>query len=194
MERTATAIDEFVSSEPPGLSRREPQRGDKPRGSLCLHNAKPLPTTTMKTDTLAELIHAKRGCLTHLRDLGRKQFELIDTGEMTALLDLLAVKQRSLVQLQKIERSLDPFRDQDASQRRWHNESDRRTCVEQLQQCEVLLGESITQEKCSEEKLRRRRDEAAKRLHGVHQSGRARGAYTAGTPREINQLDLLSDT
>ncbi len=148
----------------------------------------------MKIDTLAELIHARCECLTHLRDLGRKQFELIDTGEMTALLDLLAVKQRSLVQLQQIERSLDPFRDQDASQRRWRDESDRRTCAEQLQQCEVLLGEIITQEKCSEETLRRRRDETAKRLHGVHLSGRARGAYTASTPREINQLDITSDT
>ncbi len=148
----------------------------------------------MKTDTLAELIHARCECLTHLRDLGRKQFELIDTDEMTALLDLLAVKQRSLVQLQKIERSLNPFRDQDAPQRRWRSESDRCTCAEKLKQCEVLLGEIITQEKCSEETLRRRRDEAAKRLHGVHLSGRARGAYTTCTPREINQLDIISDT
>ena len=48
-----------------------------------------IPMPTLETDILADLIRAKRECLLQLRDLGRKQLELIDEGDMTALLDLL---------------------------------------------------------------------------------------------------------
>ena len=149
---------------------------------------------TLETDTLAELIGAKRECLRQIRDLGRRQFELIDADEMTALLDLLALKQRSLLRLQQIERALDPFRNQDAGQRRWRSTEARQACAEQLSQCEALLQEIVTQEKRSESTLRRRRDEAAARLQGLHAADAARGAYAAQSAADFSQLDLLSDT
>ncbi len=62
------------------------------------------------TDVLAELIRRKCACLAGLRDLGRRQLALIGDGDISALLDVLAVKQRSLLSLQQIEASLGPFR------------------------------------------------------------------------------------
>ena len=149
--------------------------------------------TAPDTDILADLVRAKRSCLIQLRDAGRRQLELIDGGNMTALLDLLAAKQRTIAQLQRIERALDPFRGQDPGQRRWRTPQNRAACSEQLQQCEMLLGEIIGQEKCSESSLTRRRDEAAVRLQGVHLAGVARGAYTAQPQPNVSQLDLLSE-
>jgi hypothetical protein len=145
------------------------------------------------TDILADLVRAKRSCLIQLRDAGRRQLELIDGGNMTALLDLLAAKQRTIVQLQRVERALDPFRGQDPDARRWRTPQDRAACCEQLQQCETLLGEIISQEKCSESNLTRRRDVAAVRLQGAHLAGVARGAYTAQPQTNVSQLDLLSE-
>lgn len=147
-----------------------------------------------ETDTLAELIQSKRECLLQLRELARRQLELIDGGEMTALLDLLAAKQRLLTKLQQTERGLDPFRGQDPHQRRWRSPEDRHLCNEQLRQCELLLAEIISQEKCGEGALRRRRDQAASRLQGANSASRARDAYTARSDDEINQLDLLSNS
>ncbi len=147
-----------------------------------------------ETDVLAESIRRKRECLLALRDMGRKQLELIDEGNMTALLDVLAAKQRTLLKLQQIERALDPFRDQDPERRRWRTPEDRRKCAEVLEQCEVLLGEIVNQEKCSEGSLTRRRDEAAGRLQGVHRAGVARGAYAAGERLGGSQLDLHSES
>jgi len=147
-----------------------------------------------ETDILADLIRAKQTCLTQVRDMGRRQLELIDNDDMTTLLDLLAAKQRAIVQLQRIERALDPFRGQDPQQRRWRSPQDRQACAEQMQQCETLLREIIGQEKQSEGALIRRRDEAALRLRGVHLAGQARGAYTAQPQGTVRQLDLLSES
>ena len=47
--------------------------------------------TALETDTLAELIRTKHACVLRLSDMGRKQAELIDTGNMTALFFTLAM-------------------------------------------------------------------------------------------------------
>lgn len=144
------------------------------------------------TETLADLIRAKRTCLTQLRDMGRRQLELIEAGEMTGLLDLLSARQRSIGQLQRIERALDPFRAEDPQQRRWRSPQDRAACADQLQQCDALLGEIVSQEKCAEAALILRRDQTAAKLQEVHQAARARGAYAAPST-SISQVDLCSE-
>ncbi len=148
----------------------------------------------LETDTLAKLIRAKRDCLVKLRDMGRCQMEMINEGDMTALLGVLAAKQRSLGQLQRIERALDPFRDQDPKQRDWRTAEDRHRCSDDLEQCETLLGEIVSQEKCAEGEMVRRRDETASRLQGAHFAARARGAYTQPPANNLSQLDLTSDS
>jgi hypothetical protein len=60
------------------------------------------------TDQLATLITQRWQCLRQMRELGRKQSELIATGEMESLLQLLAAKQKILSAIQAIERNLDP--------------------------------------------------------------------------------------
>ena len=147
-----------------------------------------------ETDILADLIGSKRECLVRLREMGRRQLELIGEGDMTALLDVLAAKQRSLEKLHRIERNLDPFRGQDPDRRRWRTPEDRRLCTEQLEQCERLLAEIISQEKCSEGALLLRRDEAANRLQSTHLAGQAREAYTAEPQGRAKQIDLSSNT
>ncbi|NQT37266.1 MAG: hypothetical protein HQ581_07245 [Planctomycetes bacterium] len=149
----------------------------------------------METELLAQGVERKYECLEQLRDLGRRQMALVDQGEMATLLDVLAAKQRLLVRLQQIEKALDPFRDQDARQRQWVSESQRLACAEKLNGCQELLREIVAQEKQSEQRLIRRRDEAAIQLQGVHAARQACGAY--GDKLDHNnagQIDLLSDT
>jgi hypothetical protein len=146
-----------------------------------------------ETDILKDLIRVKRECLSQLRDMGRKQLALIDEGNMTSLMDILAVKQRPLVNLQRIERALDPFRKQDPERRVWRSGSDRAQCAEQIKQCEILLAEIVSQEKCCEAALIRRRDEAAARLQGAHLAGQARHAYLPPVDIPLSQLDIFSE-
>jgi len=148
--------------------------------------------TQLATDILAELIERKRRCLLQLRDVGHRQLELIESGEMSALLDLLASKQSMLLTLQKIERAMDPFRDQDPQSRQWRSPAHRARCGEMLQQCETLLGDIVTCEKYCETALVERRDATAVQLQGVQHAGQTFGAYTRGE-HQPSQLDLTSE-
>ena len=73
----------------------------------------------MDTDLLASFIGKKHDVLEQLRQLSRRQMDLIGEGDMTGLLSVLNVKQNLLVALQAVERDLDPFRQQDPDQRTW---------------------------------------------------------------------------
>jgi len=147
----------------------------------------------MDTDLLDRLIGEKHDCLCELREMGERQLELVHAGAVEGLLDVLVAKQRVLAQLQKIERDLDPFRDQDAGGRTWRSEEARRRCARRLEQCASLLAEVVGQEKESQDELIRRRDLVASQLEDVHQALRARGAYAASPRPAAGQLDLLSE-
>jgi hypothetical protein len=149
--------------------------------------------TRLETDLLAELIERKHECLVRLRDIGRKQFELVSEGSITGVLDVLSAKQDVIARLHSIERALDPFRDQEPDSRRWSSPERRRRCGEWIERCETLLAEILAQEKQSEEELVRRRDATALQLQAVHRAGQARGAYTAPAARQGHHLDLSSE-
>jgi hypothetical protein len=143
-----------------------------------------------ESDALARLVRAKRDCLLQLRELGQRQLPLIDAGDMTTLLDLLAVKQRYLAKLQQIERALDPFRGQDPERRQWRTPEARAECAADLKQCESLLAEIVDREQRGEGALRARRDETARQLQGAYFSGQARGAYAPQPREQTHLLDL----
>jgi len=147
-----------------------------------------------QTDVLAELVRSKLACLEQLRELGRRQYDLIERDDITALMDVLAGKQRTLMKLQQIERGLDPFRGEEPEKRRWATPQQRQACSGQLDRCEALLDEIVQREKRSERELVRRRDLAATRLQGANLASQARGAYTAQSNHHVSQLDLLSET
>ena len=145
------------------------------------------------TNILAAVIQKKHECLVQLCALGRQQKELIEAADMTALLDVLAVKQRVLLELQRMERLTDPYRDQPPEQRQWSSPELRQRCAQQLQECERMFQEIVRQEKESEQELIHRRDEAAQRLECFQQACQVSVAYTALPPENISHLDLSSD-
>jgi hypothetical protein len=147
-----------------------------------------------ETDILTQLVRARYTCLTQLRDMGRRQLELIERRNVTALLDVLAAKQRPLADIQRIERALDPFRSQDPEQRRWRTPADRAACAELVRQCDALLREIGVQERRCEELMTEQRDEIAVRLQQFRAAGQAHGAYAALARVDATQIDLFSET
>lgn len=152
--------------------------------------------TVHDTTRLADLVARKHACLMQLRELGRRQSDLIESGDMTQLLGLLAVKQRSIGALHELERQLDPYRAEEPSQRVWRLEAERVRCASLADQAARLLAEVLDLERRCEESLRRRRDEAAERLSVVQAAGAARGAYaeSAADCVRASSLDLTSET
>ncbi|HEY5312807.1 MAG TPA: hypothetical protein VIK18_09815, partial [Pirellulales bacterium] len=57
----------------------------------------------VETHLLAELLGRKHDCLAQLYELGGQQLALVESGDITQLLKVLAAKQRLLARLQEIE-------------------------------------------------------------------------------------------
>ncbi|MGC3965794.1 MAG: hypothetical protein QM775_00015 [Pirellulales bacterium] len=148
---------------------------------------------TLDPTQLAALMHVKHECLTLLRVLGLRQRELIDAGEMTRLLELLAEKQRTIHTLQQTEQALDPFRQEDPAGRAWPSEAQRLHCAGLVSRCDALLAEVLECERLCEEMLRGRRDETARQLSDVQTVGAVHGAYTASNVSTASTLDLSVD-
>jgi hypothetical protein len=146
-----------------------------------------------ETDLLLELVDRKRQILAQLCQQGLRQLELIDRQELGELLQVLAVKQQLIAALDQTERELDPFRDQTPEERRWRTPAERARCAKLLADCEMLLAETLRQERASESQLRLRRDETANQLAMSQAAGMARHAYVAQEDVALRQLDLCSE-
>ena len=129
------------------------------------------------TDQLARLVEEKHACLVQLRDLGARQQELIERGEMTQLLRLLGSKHQLIAALQRIEAELAPFRGQDPEARVWRSPETRAACASRVAASRELLDAVVNLEKSNESLMLARQQSVADRLHQVHAAERASGAY-----------------
>ncbi|MEX0936782.1 MAG: hypothetical protein WDZ59_02900 [Pirellulales bacterium] len=149
--------------------------------------------TAPATETLAEWIACKCKCLIELRDLGRRQMELIDRDEMTQLIKVLAAKQHLIARVQEIEQALDPFRHEAPEQRCWPSAEARQRCAEQSQHCQQLLGEIVMLERASEQRLAERRNAVATRLEQISTAEHVHTAYIAHEQHRSGTLDVTTE-
>jgi len=130
-------------------------------------------------ENLVELIRKKHGVLSQLREIGRRQAEVVTCGEITAVLKLLASKQELISTLQELERELAPHYAQDPNRRAWPSPQERAACAEQAAACNSLLEEIVRLEKLGAEKMTSRRNHVAEQLQQVHAATQVRSAYEA---------------
>ncbi len=135
--------------------------------------------STLPTKHLAELIHRKHEVLAQLCDVGRRQKEIVERGETTALLQLLAAKQNMITLMQQVERELAPYHGEDPDARVWASAEVRAHCAQQAAECNRLLAEIVELERHSAEQMTVRRNEVAAQLRQVYAAGQARHAYKA---------------
>jgi uncharacterized protein YhaN len=134
------------------------------------------------TQHLSALVDAKFQVLKVLVRLSRRQVELIEAGDMTMLIKLLAAKQTVMGQLQAIEQQLTPFRSDDPEQRQWASPGQRAACQAQAEAGNGLLAEAFALEQQAETAMKRRRDAAAIALVSVQSAADARAAYVGAAP------------
>lgn len=146
------------------------------------------------THALTALLERKHECLTQLRDLGTRQLEQIDIGDMTTLMKVLSAKQRLLGDLQSVERELDPFRGESPEGRVWRSAAERQHCVQLTTHCQLLFTEIVSQEREAESRLIHQRDDAEQRLRGMHMAAGAHGAYLQDSPAALSSLDLSTES
>jgi hypothetical protein len=133
----------------------------------------------LSTNKLAELVSRKRDVLLQLANVGQHQRRIVDEGDTTTLLQLLAAKQKLIVALQELEREMSPYQAEDPDARVWLSATDRARCAEQAAECNQLLEQVVALEKHSADRMIARRNEAAAQLRHVYTAGQARDAYVA---------------
>ena len=138
------------------------------------------------TQTLDQLIDARLSCIVRLEEYSKRQAKLVEDQEITTLLDLLAEKQKTLALLERIERAIDPFRDEDPEQRKWASPELRIRCSEKSEKCETLLAQIFERDRRSEQLLSAKRDHAAQMLQETHHASQTRGAYIDKTKARAN--------
>jgi hypothetical protein len=131
------------------------------------------------TEQLAELIRKKHQVLMQLREICRRQADLVAGGEIADLLKLLAGKQTLIAGLQKMECDLKPFYAQNPEARVWRSPADRARCATLAEECNSLLEEVVNLEKQGAERMNARKSEVAEQLQQVHAAAHVRSAYQA---------------
>jgi len=131
------------------------------------------------TEQLAALIAQKHEVLVQLRAVGVRQTGLVASGEVAALLKLLAAKQHLITRLQELERELKPYYAGDPDKRVWRSPDDRARCAKQASDCNALLEEIVQLEKLGADKMNERKNEVAQQLQQVHAATHVRSAYQA---------------
>ena len=135
------------------------------------------------TERLIELIAKKHHVLAQLRDVGRKQIDIVNGGDVAALLALLGAKQQLIARLQTLEQELAPYYAEDPDRRAWPSPQHRTECARQAAECNTLLEEIVAMEKLGAEKMTARRNDVAEQLQQVHAATQVRGAYEANRRR-----------
>ncbi|MEQ8847915.1 hypothetical protein [Botrimarina sp.] len=136
-----------------------------------------VPQPNRSTAALARLVQQKRRLLEQLVALSRRQEQLVEEGEIGALLELLSGKQHLITGLGVVEQGLDAFRGDDPDDRPWPTAAERQRCQADAQACNELLRQALESEKRHEELLSRRRDDLAGRLRQAQSAHAASTAY-----------------
>jgi hypothetical protein len=139
----------------------------------------PLPKPMHSTEKLADLVARKQHILLQLRDIGRRQLEIIGCRDTTALIKLLAAKQSLISSLQSIERDLTPYAAENPDNRSWPSPAERDRCAAQAADCNAMLREILALEQQGINQMTDHRNQIADQLEQAHAAADVRAAYQA---------------
>ena len=134
-------------------------------------------STSLPTETLANLITKKHQVLKQLCEAAHQQLAIANQGNVSTMLQLLASKQQLIADLQCVEHELRPHHKESPEQRPWRSENEREACRQQSYECNALLNEIIHLENRSGDRMTARHNEAHIQSKQGYTSAQAHTAY-----------------
>lgn len=131
----------------------------------------------LDTDVLLALVMRKRKVLLQLRELTSRQPALIADGDLPTLLRVFSAKQQVLEEVHRIDRQLEPFRQQRPEDRDWRSTEVRDQCRAAADDCRRLVEELKATELRDRNQLSEHWQATTKQLEGAHAAAEAREAY-----------------
>ena len=141
-------------------------------------------STALPLDALSQ----KRDCCRALIKLANQQHALILSGDLGALMEVLATKQRVMGRMEEVQRRLVSFREGPQS---WRDRLDSEVegqCQGVLEETEQLLADLLGIEKQCEQKLICLREEAVEQLRQTDAGRQLNRAYLREMAPSTNRL------
>lgn len=142
-------------------------------------------------EALIRLVSEKHQGLAKVYDLSQRQMACVISGDIEALLEILAAKQRVLIELQRVDRQLKECGTLDFD-RSSVPEEDRDAISTMITKCRGLLEQILGVESECARILEQRKNDVAKQLAEFHDFMQARAAYQQRPGEIINELDVTS--
>jgi len=143
-----------------------------------------------ETDTLFDLIEMKLHLLTEMQRMSISQSDIVSQHDVSGLMALLSRKQELMNSLHQVQADLLPFQNQDPESRIWSTPEKRRTCQEQIVDCDRILAELIVMENRSLDHMNLQRDATFAQLQQNIDASTVQHAYQATLADEYSESTL----
>ena len=146
------------------------------------------------SEHLFQLMGQKLERLEQLHICSGNQMQYIDAEDMGAILEILAAKQRLLIEIEGIDRQIAQYHVDDPEDRVWPSPEMREQCRERISRCDRLVRETLEHDKLAEQCLTEKMNTAKQQLQQYTDTAHVQGAYrqqkSRPTPHGSTRLDI----
>ena len=129
------------------------------------------------SEHLYQLIEQKLKLLEQLNTCSGNQMQYVDAENLEALLEILAAKQRMLLEIEGIDRQITGYHVDNPDDRVWPSREMRSRCREMVSQCDRLVREALANDQLAEQQLMYKKNAVKQQLMQVSDKIRVQGAY-----------------
>ncbi|MCL2118401.1 MAG: hypothetical protein FWH27_08255 [Planctomycetaceae bacterium] len=129
------------------------------------------------SEHLFQLVGQKLERLEQLHTCSGNQMQYVIADEMGAILEILAAKQRLLLEIEGIDRQIAQYHVDDPEDRVWPSREMREQCRERISRCDLLVRETLEFDRLVEQCLTEKKDAAKQQLQHFTDTAHVQGAY-----------------
>jgi len=129
------------------------------------------------SEHLFQLVGQKLERLEQLHSYSGNQMPYVETEDMGAILEILAAKQRLLIEIEGIDRQIAGFHVDDPEERVWPTQEMREQCREKISQCDRLVRETLENDQIATERLTEKMSSAKQQLQQFIDTTHVQGVY-----------------
>ena len=129
------------------------------------------------SEHLFQLIGQKLERLEQLHACSGNQAQYVEAEDMGAILEILAAKQRLLIEIEGIDRRIAEYHVDDPEERVWPTQEMRVQCRGKIARCDRLVRETLEYDRIAAERLTEKTSAAKRQLQQFVDTAHVQGAY-----------------
>jgi len=129
------------------------------------------------SEHLFQLVGQKQERLEQLHAWSGNQLQYVETEDMGAILEILAAKQRLLIEIEGIDCRIAEYHVADPEDRVWPTPEMRTQCRGRISQCDRLVRETLEYDRIATERLMEKKSAAKQQLQQFVDTTHIQGVY-----------------